>query len=181
MNIREEREGDYAAVDALQRAAFVTHPEQVAELVVDLRQIVLRGDGLSLVAELDGGIVAHLLFTQSLLDAPREIVPVQVLSPVGVLPEYQGRGVGSALVRDGLERLAARPWPLVFLEGSPLYYSRFGFEPGAELGFRKPSLRIPDAGFQVFRLPAYEDWMTGTLVYDHAFWRNDCVGLRTVS
>ena len=55
--------------------------------------------------------------------------------------------------------------PLVFLEGSPTYYARFGFRPALEQGFRKPSLRIPDAGFQVFLLPAYEPWMTGTLVY----------------
>jgi putative acetyltransferase len=82
------------------------------------------------------------------------------------------------MVRRGLELLAERDVPLVFLEGSPLYYSRFGFEPGAENGFRKPSLRIPDAGFQVCKLPAYEPWMTGTLVYDAAFWRHDCVGLR---
>jgi putative acetyltransferase len=118
------------------------------------------------------------MFTQSLLDAPRELVPVQVLSPVGVLPAFQGRGIGSALIRHGLELLAARPCPVVFLEGSPRYYPRFGFEPGGDLGFRKPSLRIPDRAFQALRLPAYEPWMTGTLVYDAAFWRHDCVGLR---
>ena len=101
-----------------------------------------------------------------------------MLSPVGVLPKLQGRGVGSALIRHGLGLLADRGWPLVFLEGSPLYYARFGFGPGAEQGFRKPSLRIPDEAFQALMLPAYEPWMTGTLVYDAAFWRNDCVGLR---
>jgi putative acetyltransferase len=178
MVIRNEEQADHAAVGVLQKAAFHTHPDQVAHLVDDLRQIVARGEGLSLVTELAGRVVAHLMFTQSLLDAPRELVSVQVLSPVGVLPEYQGRGLGSALIRRGLELLASGTWPLVFLEGSPDYYARFGFEPGADLGFRKPSLRIPDAGFQAFRLPAYEDWMTGTLVYDAAFWRNDCVGLR---
>ena len=178
MVIRDEQEADRAAVRALQRAAFHTHPGQVADLVDDLREIVVRGDGLSLVAELDGEVVAHLMFTQSLLDAPRELVPVQVLSPVGVLPDRQGRGIGSALIRHGLALLAAQTRPLVFLEGSPRYYRRFGFEPGAALGFRKPSLRIPDEAFQAVTLPAYEEWMTGTLVYDAAFWRNDCVGLR---
>jgi putative acetyltransferase len=178
MEIRDEQEADRSAVRALQKAAFHTHPDQVADLVDDLRPIVERGEGLSLVAELDGEIVAHLMFTQSLLDAPRELVPVQVLSPVGVLPAHQGEGIGSDLIRRGLDLLAGRGWPLVFLEGSPLFYARFGFEPGAGLGFRKPSLRIPDAGFQALKLPGYEPWMTGTLVYDAAFWRNDCVGLR---
>jgi len=68
--------------------------------------------------------------------------------------------------------------PVVFLEGSPEYYSRFGFTAGAEQGFRKPSLRIPDAAFQAIRLPASQPWMTGTLVYSEIFWRHDAVGLR---
>ena len=101
-----------------------------------------------------------------------------MLSPVGVLPAWQKRGVGSALIRRGLEILAERAVPVVFLEGSPRYYSRFGFEPGAGQGFRKPSLRIPDAAFQALRLPSYEPWMTGTLVYSEIFWRHDAVGLR---
>jgi putative acetyltransferase len=67
---------------------------------------------------------------------------------------------------------------VVFLEGSPSYYSRLGFRPGAELGFRKPSLRIPDAAFQALPLPAHQAWMTGTLVYSQVFWDHDVVGLR---
>jgi putative acetyltransferase len=130
------------------------------------------------VAEDDGEIVGHIMFTASLLDAPERLVTVQVLSPVGVVPARQGRGVGTALIRHGLALLEERGVPLVFLEGSPAYYARFGFRPGAEDGFRKPSLRIPDAAFQVLRLPAYERWMTGTLVYAEAFWRHDVVGLR---
>ena len=101
-----------------------------------------------------------------------------MLSPIGVLPARQRQGVGTALIRRGLELLTERDVPLVFLEGAPAYYSRFGFEPGAAHGFRKPSLRIPDAAFQVLRLPAYEPWMTGTLVYSEAFWTHDAVGLR---
>ena len=68
--------------------------------------------------------------------------------------------------------------PLVFLEGAPSFYCRFGFEPGEPQGFRKPSLRIPDAGFQAVRLPAYQPWMTGTLLYSERFWRHDVVELR---
>ena len=81
-------------------------------------------------------------------------------------------------MRRGLEILAERAVPLVFLEGDPGYYSRFGFAPGGGQGFRKPSLRILDAAFQAVRLPGYEPWMTGTLVYAEPFWRYDVVGLR---
>lgn len=135
-------------------------------------------DGLSFVAELDRTVVGHVLFTRSLLDAPRRLVDVLVLSPLAVLPAYQGRGIGSALVRHGLDQVRSRPEPVVFLEGSPSFYPRFGFEPGGPLGFRRPSLRVPEAAFQVIRQPSYEPWMTGTLVYAEAFWRHDCVGLR---
>jgi putative acetyltransferase len=121
------------------------------------------------------------MFTRSLLDAPRRLVEVQVLSPLGVVPAWQKQGIGSALVRHGLKTVADRAVPLVFLEGEPGYYPRFGFAPGGRLGFRKPSLRIPDAAFQVARLPAYESWMTGTLVYSEPFWSHDAVGLRDPS
>jgi putative acetyltransferase len=67
---------------------------------------------------------------------------------------------------------------LVFLEGDPSRCPRSGFLPAGGLGFRKPSLRIPDAAFQVVRLPAYESWMTGTLVCPDTFWRHDAAGLR---
>lgn len=118
------------------------------------------------------------MFTRSLLDAPRRLVEVQVLSPLAVLPGHQRRGVGAALVRHGVEILAARAVPLVFLEGDPAYYTRFGFVPGRDQDFRRPSLRIPEPAFQALKLPAYEAWMTGTLVYAKPFWQHDAVGLR---
>jgi putative acetyltransferase len=159
-------------------AAFGDHGEMVANLVADLRETVAAGDGVSLVAEQAGEVVGHTMLTPSLLDAPRRLVPVQVLSPVGVLPGRQGHGVGSALIRRGLELMVERSVPVVFVEGPPGYYGRFGFAPGLAQGFRRPSLRIPDAAFQALRLPAHEPWMTGTLVYPDVFWRHDAVGLR---
>ena len=106
------------------------------------------------------------------------MVDVLVLSPLGVLPQFQNRGVGSMLIRRSLDVLVGRPEPLVFLEGKPEFYPRFGFGLGHEQGFRSPSVRIPDEAFMVKRLPAHEPWMTGALVYAEPFWRHDCVGLR---
>jgi putative acetyltransferase len=178
MDLRDELLGDRDAVRDLHLRAFAGHGGVVADLVDTLRGAIVRDGGLSLVAERAGRVVGHVMFSRSLLDAPRRLVEVQVLSPLAVLPELQKQGIGSALVRNGLATLTRRAVPLVFLEGDPAYYSRFGFVAGADLGFRKPSLRIPDAAFQVFRLPAYDPWMTGTLVYSEPFWRHDAVGLR---
>ncbi len=181
MRLRREDKRDQAAVRRLHQQAFGgEHRSVVAGLVDALRASVGPNRGLSLVAEDDGELIGHVMFSPSLLDAPRKLVEVQVLSPIGVAPHRQLRGVGSALIRSGLEAMTEQGVPVVFLEGSPDYYARFGFLPGAELGFRKPSLRIPDAAFQAIRLPAYEPWMTGTLVYAESFWRCDAVGLRDV-
>jgi putative acetyltransferase len=178
VKLRIEEPADRPAVRETNIRAFGDHGMVVADLVDSLRATITANDGLSLVAEDAGRIVGHIMFTRSLLDAPPRLVDVQVLSPLGVAPERQRQGIGSALVAEGLRIMAERQVPLVFLEGDPRYYGRFGFLPGGDHGFRKPSLRIPDAGFQVVPLPRYEPWMTGTLVYAEAFWRHDCVGLR---
>ena len=168
---------DHDAVRAVHRRAFGNdHGRTVAGLVDALR----RDDpaALSLVAEEAHEVVGHIMFSRCLLDAPRRLVPVQSLSPLAVVPDRQGRGIGAALIRRGLRELDERGVPLVFLEGDPRYYARAGFSRAGEHGFRKPSLRIPDAAFQVLRLSAYEPWMTGTFVYSGTFWDHDCVGLR---
>ena len=168
MRIRPEERGDHGAVLEVNRRAFGDHGTVVAALVDGLR----RDDpgALSLVADDAGEVIGHVMVTRSLLDAPPRLVDVRVLSPLAVLPERQKQGVGSALVRHAEQPLAASGVPLVLLEGDPAYYSPFGFAPGGEHGFHKPSLRIPDAGFQVLRLPAYESWMNGKLVYSATFW-----------
>ena len=176
VTFRPEREGDEAEVRRVVQDAFGSQLE--ADLVDAFRRSSDWIDGLSFVAERDGRLVGHILFTRSLLDAPRRLLNVLVLSPVSVASAHQGQGVGSGLIRYGLTQVRRRHEPLVFLEGAPAYYRRFGFEPGRGLGFRRPSLRIPEGAFQVLRLPAYRPWMTGTLVYSPVFWRLDAVGLR---
>ena len=178
MEIRPERTADEAAVARIHEAAFPHQPAQVVALVNDLRSSTDECDLVSLVAVDGDEPIGHALFTPSLLDALDRAVPVHVLSPIGVLPHVQRRGVGSALVGEGIRILDERAVPAVFLEGDPDYYRRFGFEEAGPLGFRKPSLRIPDLAFQVRKLRAYEPWMTGTFVYSEPFWRNDVVGLR---
>jgi putative acetyltransferase len=175
LEIRLERRTDHDAVDALHLAAFGAHGRHVVPLLRDLRAL---SDALSLVAERDGDVAGHVLFSPGWLDAPQRVVQIAVLSPVAVLPRHQRRGVGSKLICHGLELLEDQGVPAVFLEGPPQYYGRLGFEPAVVAGFHRPSPRIPDRAFQYVRLGRYQPWMTGTVVYSDVFWRHDAVGLR---
>jgi putative acetyltransferase len=172
MEVRAEH--DPAAVREVHTAAF-KDDGRVADLADALRSDPAT---LSLVAIQDGEVAGNVMFSRCLLDAPQRLVEVRTLSPLGVRPAHQRRGVGRELIRQGLAEMDALGVPLVFLEGDPRYYRTSGFRAGHELGFRKPSLRIPDAGFQVYPLSAYEPWMTGTFVYSAVFWEHDSVGLR---
>jgi putative acetyltransferase len=176
VEVRPERAGDEPAVARVLASAF--DRPVVPELVASLRRSDWWVEGLALTAVVDDELVGYVLFTSALVDAPDRLVDVLVLSPLGVAPAHQGRGIGSALVREGLARLRTRLEPVVFLEGSPGYYARFGFRPAVPLGFVRPSSRIPEAAFMAYLLPAYEPSLRGALVYPDAFWRHDCVGVR---
>jgi putative acetyltransferase len=168
---------EFEATRALSIAAF-GGDQHIGVLLDALRASWAWDDSLSFVAEHDGEIVGHVLYTRAILDAPQALQEVLVLSPVGVRPDVQRSGIGSALITTTLRQLRDRAEPLVFLEGHPLYYPRFGFVRASDYGFVAPSVRIPSDAFMVYRLPAYEASMTGALVYPDAFWRAGAVGLR---
>ncbi|HEU5268493.1 MAG TPA: N-acetyltransferase [Jatrophihabitans sp.] len=147
-----------------------------AALVAELDTAVTELD--TAVTGLDTAVTGLVQLSRGWLDAPARLVEVLVLSPLGVLPELQRRGIGTALVRAAVDTARELGFPLLFLEGSPRYYSRHGFSPAARHGFLRPSQRIPEPAFQVTVLPGWQDWMVGALVYPDVFWRYDMVGLR---
>ncbi|MEU6706128.1 GNAT family N-acetyltransferase [Streptomyces wuyuanensis] len=175
--IRQEASDDHRDVREVHTRAF-GDSDRVPGLVDALRVAEAALAPMSFVAVVDDRVVGHVLLSATRLDAQRRIVDVLSLSPLGVLPEFQGQGIGTRLIAHALEAADGRGVPLVFLEGSPHYYGTRGFEAAGAVGFRSPSLRIPEAAFQVARLSAHEPWMTGTFVYSEAFWAFDCVGLR---
>lgn len=135
--LREEDANDIAAIEAITKEAFLTHPfsRQTEHLIVR----GLRNAGvlaLSLVAVTEGDVIGHAAFS-----------PVQIegaagvwwgLGPVSVTPALQRRGVGSALVRSGLRRLAERGVAGCVVLGDPSYYGRLGFGPSGDLRYPGP-------------------------------------------
>ena len=114
---------------AVVRAAFGQDEE--ADLVEALRR---AGDAaIALVAERDGAIVGHVVFSP--MREPERCVG---LAPVSVAPEFQGQGIGTALIRAGTEQARREGWRGVFVVGHAAYYPRFGFSPEATRNFASP-------------------------------------------
>ncbi|NMO51937.1 N-acetyltransferase [Actinoplanes sp. TBRC 11911] len=177
MVVRHERDGDHAAVREVHARAF-GDGDRVPRLVDSLREARASLGPLSLVAVVGDRVVGHVMLSACRLDALPRLVDVFSLSPLGVLPEFQGRGIGTRLVASALAEADGSRIPLVFLEGSPHYYGKRGFADATAAGFRPPTLCYPPGTFQVAKLSAYEEWMVGTFVYSDVFWAHDCVGLR---
>ena len=175
--VRQERAEDRDAVREVHTQAF-GDGERVPTLVDALRAARTSIAPLSLVATVGERVVGHVMLSACRLDALPRLVDVLSLSPLGVLPEFQRQGIGTRLVAHALMAADSQGIPLVFLEGSPLYYGKRGFADATKLGFRPPTLRYPPGAFQVATLSSYEEWMTGTFVYSDTFWALDCVGLR---
>ncbi len=141
ISIREERPVDIDAIHNVERQAFGQTNE--ADLVDALRHAYKAV--LSLVAIEDGCVIGHILFSPAFLEHDGEVSDVLALGPVAVLPERQNEGIGSMLVRNGLERCLERGHDVVFLIGHPTYYPRFGFVPAATKGIRCGDERIREA------------------------------------
>ena len=99
---------------------------------------LLRADGallLSHLATLADEIVGQAAYSLVNIDVGESLYQQPALGPIAVAPGYQGRGIGSALVRAGINAMTEAGYSHLFLVGSPRYYPRFGFQPALPLGF----------------------------------------------
>ncbi len=172
IQIRRERPDDEPATRLVHAAAFGRAGEgEPAECgLVDALRL---SDGwlprLSIVAEIDGVVVGHNMCSRGHV-AVAGGVPVACvgLGPIGVLPEHQSSGVGSALMWAMVGAADALDEPLIALLGAPDYYRRFGFVASTEVGIDAPD---PAWGpfFQVLPLTASDSSIVGRFAYAAPF------------
>jgi putative acetyltransferase len=157
MNLREESPLDRKAIYHVVSSAFGQTAE--ADLVEALRE---AGDSvISIVAEVDGEIVGHILLSK--MAAP---FPALALAPVSVVPARQRSGIGSILVEKAMNVARSEGWLAVFVLGDPAYYERFGFDRAAAAGFISP---YAGRHFMVLKLSPSLPTATGELHHAPAF------------
>lgn len=164
MHIRPEAHTDRATVRAVNEAAFGTPAE------ADLVEALHRKDMplISLVAEVDGKVVGYILFSPVSL-AGHTNTKFMGLAPMAVAPDYQRRGIGSALVRQGLGHCKDLGYSAVVVVGHPEYYPRFGFVPADRYALRC-EYDVPADVFMVVELEAGAlNDASGLVRYDDAF------------
>ena len=164
MNIRAETDKDKTAINNINQSAFKTSDE--AELVDKLRE--QAKPFISLVAEEGGKVVGHIMFTPVSLINHTEL-KIMGLAPMAVLPEYQRKGIGAALIQAGLGQCKKRGFGAVVVLGHKSYYPRFGFKPAAHVGL-SCEYDVSDEAFMYLELQKdYIRSATGKIKYHSAF------------
>jgi len=164
MLIRPELKNDRDAVYAVNTSAFDTPSE--ADLVDILRE--QAKPVVSLVAEVDGKVVGHIMFSPVTMSIDPGL-KVMGLAPMAVAPEYQRQGIGSALVRAGLEQCGAMGFVAVVVLGHPEYYPRFGFTPSSRFDIDS-GYDVPEEVFMAMELqPGSLRGKTGRVKYHASF------------
>lgn len=174
MIVRPHRSEDYEAARYIYAQAFRRpHFRPPQEPGSDPPEVTLfealceAGDALpefSFTAQTESVAVGHVTASKATVAAD----PVVAVGPIGVLPEHQGTGIGSALMEALLAAADVAHVPLIVLLGSPEYYRRFGFRPAEELGVTPPESGWGDA-FQARPLTAYTALIAGPFRYAPAF------------
>ncbi len=164
LQIREERPGDEGAIRALTEAAFAeaARADGTEPAIID----ALRDAGelaLSLIGVENGDLVAQATFSRVLIDGAES--GWFGLGPISVAPARQSRGLGGALIREGLKRLRERGAGGCVLIGDPAYYGRFGFKSSAALTYKGVPVQY------VQQLALGEKTLAGELQYAPSFER----------
>lgn len=162
--IRPETAADHNAIRHVNRLAFGQDAE--ARLVDALREGgYVR---VSLVAEQDGQVVGHVLFSDLPIITQAGTVPALALAPMAVLPEYQNQGLGSALVRRGLEVCKDQGHRIIVVVGHPHFYQRFGFSSKLASVLTSP-FGGGDSWMALELVPGALHGVTGRVVYSPPF------------
>jgi len=148
IKIRKESQKDIDVIRQINEQAF--GQSQEANIIDKLRDNCC--DLLSLVVLREDKLVGHILFSPAAIEGNHGIIKGMALGPMAVIPEYQGQGIGSAMVKEGIQILKESGCPFIIVLGHPEYYPRFGFKPASRYEIRSQWEGVPDEVFMILWL-----------------------------
>ncbi len=167
MLIRQETSKDYNDVYNLIKEAFAT-AEHSDGNEQDLVEALRNGDAfvpeLSLVADIDGKIAGHILFTEGKVGEDTTLV----LAPLSVSPKYQKQGIGTSLIKEGHKIAKKMGYQYSLVLGSESYYPRFGYLPAEQFGIEIPD-GMPAENFMAIQLQEDAKPIRGAVTYAKEF------------
>lgn len=166
--IRHETPSDILAIHDVNKQAFDGR-EAEAGLVDATRKSENFISELSLVAEENGQILGHIMFSRIHIETENGQLPALTLAPMAVLPRYQKRGIGSHLVRRGLDECNQLGHAIVIVLGHTDYYPRFGFSASLAKSLECPFGDCGEAWMAVELIPGALQGVHGKVIYPSAF------------
>ena len=162
--VRNEYYDDLEQIRFVNEQAFgQTAEADLVDRLRDSEQVVL-----SLVAEADRKVVGHILFSPVSIKGAD--IRLAALGPMAVLPVHQRHGIGTLLVREGLEMVQSLGYQAVVVVGHPRFYHRFGFKPAGECGLTLSRRDVPPEAFMALELqPGGLENAHGTICYADEF------------
>ena len=167
VEIRQENKNDYEEVYHVIKTAFETAEHSNGneqDLVVALRNSNRFIPELSLVAVQDNKIIGYILFTKIVIGEYEELA----LAPLGILPKYQKRRIGTKLIEEGHKIAKNLGYHYSIVLGSDKYYPNFGYIPASQYGIIAP-FEVPDENFMAIKLNATNKEITGVAKYAKEF------------
>lgn len=166
--VRAEVPEDVRAIDVVNLSAFECEDE--ARLVSNIRSSREFVPDLSLVAELNGRIVGHVLLSKVALEAAEGAgaTTILALGPMSVVPSQSHRGIGSSLIQAAVNRARDMRYTAIVVAGHPEYYRRFDFQPAAHWGI-STNLPLPDDAITAMELTHGVLSDGGRVVYPEVF------------
>lgn len=170
--IREETPQDYSSVNKVIEQAFreVEESNQMEHFLVNrLRHSDAFIPKLSLVAEIKGEIIGHVLLTKIDIESKTDSTPSLVLAPIAILPKFQNQGIGSKLIIEAHKKAIKLEYTSVVLLGHANYYPRFGYKKAIDYGIEFPFAVPYENAMAIELIPNALQKVNGVVKFSKAF------------
>ena len=167
IQIRPENKNDISTISMINDMAFGQEDE--GNLIAKLRKKKNFIKELSLVACMGNEIIGHILFSKITIKNDTEEFDSLALAPMSIIPEFQGLGIGSELIKKGLQKATKLGYESVIVLGHENYYPKFKFAPANQFKITCP-FQVPDDNFMALELKKGSlDTVFGYVVYPKEF------------